>query len=286
MSTPTATNATTGIPLASLHWLLAHHEAKILHRCRVVSAFPIRHGDLILDLGCGPGLWTGLLAEKVGIDGHIIGIDNDSALLAEAERRNQVLISRGIASFRLASIDSLPSDLPRPNMILCSNCYCYVRDVTRTLLDHWRLLRPSGVLVARHFDNGATVFSCISPDVQLEVLHGVALELKHSHAQSPFNNYLGRHLLTLFSDARLPIPSISTEAVQLAAPLSPSAEEYLRLKGLWHGQLAKPHISPQAYRMWLEAFSPTSPRYILHDPSLYFATLEMQALLVKEPTDA
>lgn len=41
----------------------------------------------VLDLGCGPGTDTLALAERVGSDGMVVGIDRDPAMLKEAERR-------------------------------------------------------------------------------------------------------------------------------------------------------------------------------------------------------
>jgi len=44
-------------------------------------------GHPVLDLGCGPGTDTLALAERVGSDGMVVGIDRDPAMLKEAERR-------------------------------------------------------------------------------------------------------------------------------------------------------------------------------------------------------
>ncbi len=73
-----------GIELSSLDWLLLHHRVKLLDRQAIVRKLDIQPGDRVLDLGCGPGLWTQLLADAVGPAGSVVGVDFDPDLLAHA----------------------------------------------------------------------------------------------------------------------------------------------------------------------------------------------------------
>jgi len=49
----------------------------------------IRPGDMVLDVGCGPGVDLAALAELAGDEGKVIGIDSDPAMLEEAQRAVQ-----------------------------------------------------------------------------------------------------------------------------------------------------------------------------------------------------
>src|SRR5213080_1166207 len=57
------------------------------YRKQLVASLPLKRGDVVLDVGCGTGLCLPLLAERVGPDGTVIGIDESPEMLAEADRR-------------------------------------------------------------------------------------------------------------------------------------------------------------------------------------------------------
>jgi SAM-dependent methyltransferase len=54
------------------------------YRQAVVEALPLKRGQLVLDVGCGTGLCCGLLRDKVGPDGTVIGIEESPEMAAVA----------------------------------------------------------------------------------------------------------------------------------------------------------------------------------------------------------
>jgi SAM-dependent methyltransferase len=54
------------------------------YRRAVVEALPLRSGQVVLDVGCGTGLCCGLLRDKVGPEGGVVGIEESSAMAAVA----------------------------------------------------------------------------------------------------------------------------------------------------------------------------------------------------------
>src|SRR5262245_43231173 len=68
---------------------------------RVLLDAGLRPGMRVADVGCGVGMVTALLAELVGPEGHVVGIDASGEQLAEARERLEAAAAN--ASFVEAS---------------------------------------------------------------------------------------------------------------------------------------------------------------------------------------
>jgi arsenite methyltransferase len=101
-------------------------------------------GDRVLDVGCGPGFYCLELAEEVGPEGEVVGVDSAAPMLALAARRCQ---SHKNVSFREADVMSLPVEDASFDRALCVQVLEYVEDATAALSEMRRALRPGGRVV-------------------------------------------------------------------------------------------------------------------------------------------
>jgi ubiquinone/menaquinone biosynthesis C-methylase UbiE len=99
----------------------------------------VRHGDRALDLGCGEGDFTAILA---GAGAVPVGVDVAEGALQRARRKHPGL------DFRLAPIDAA---LPLPDnsftLVWASEVIEHIADTARWLSDVRRVLAPAGRLL-------------------------------------------------------------------------------------------------------------------------------------------
>jgi ubiquinone/menaquinone biosynthesis C-methylase UbiE len=102
----------------------------------------VRPGDRVLDLGCGDGALTGVLADAAGGSGRVVGVDVAEAALRRARARHPAL------RFTLAPIDgALPFDDGAFDVVWSSEVVEHVADTARWLSEVRRVLVPRGRLL-------------------------------------------------------------------------------------------------------------------------------------------
>ena len=121
----------------------------VRRRRLVRAALGASPGELILDLGCGPGFYCAELLDEVGPDGRIVGLDGSPKMLALAARRCE---GHDNVEFHEADATSLPVEDARFDAALCVQVLEYVPAVSASLAELHRVLRPGGRIVVWDVD--------------------------------------------------------------------------------------------------------------------------------------
>ena len=112
-------------------------------REKAISRLALRHGEVVLDVGCGTGLSLALLRHGVGAQGTIIGIEQSPEMIEKARQR--------VAQKRWHNVTLLCSpvetaDIPQP------------ADAALFHFTHDVMLRPDAIAnVVAHLSPGARV---------------------------------------------------------------------------------------------------------------------------------
>jgi cob(I)alamin adenosyltransferase len=104
-------------------------------------------GDKVLDVACGTGALTRAVAERVGPQGSVTGLDMDPAMLAVAAHEAPAL------EWRLSRAEDLPFGNGVFNAVVSHFALVYFDARRDALREMYRVLRPGGRLVVAVWDD-------------------------------------------------------------------------------------------------------------------------------------
>jgi trans-aconitate 2-methyltransferase len=134
----------------------------------LVQDIALQGTERVLDLGCGDGVVTGWLAERLP-RGSVLGIDKSASMIAKASQ-----LLRPNLAFRVMAMEQLVLD--EPFAVIFSNAAVHwVRDQDRLLRDISALLQPGGRLLFQ-----------ITGSCRASVLKAVILE---TASQAPYRRH-------------------------------------------------------------------------------------------------
>jgi SAM-dependent methyltransferase len=157
----------------------------------LLHAAGIRPGMRVLDLGTGLGHVAFQLAEIVGPDGTVVGIDREAPLLAIAERR------RTTENVSFIEADVRTAHFGEPfDAITCRLLLFHLPDAVDVLRHHQGNLRADGLLVALDYDIGSARTEPLVPLAQ-QALEWVEAAFRAADA----NPRIGARLIPMLREA-------------------------------------------------------------------------------------
>jgi ubiquinone/menaquinone biosynthesis C-methylase UbiE len=170
----------------------------------------VRPGDRVIDVGCGTGVVTRDLAQRVGRQGRVVGIDPSRRLIEVAVRRMEEGGLKGRNEFRSADGAALPYPDGSFDLVVASAVFSHVPNGVEVLAEMVRVARAGGTVVVFDHDIDTIVINADNRELTRRIVHAYCDRYITS-------GWAGRELYGLFREAALdeirvlPLTDTSTE---------------------------------------------------------------------------
>ena len=237
-------------------------------------------GSRGLDAGCGIGLPALLLAEAIGPDGHVTGLDVSPELLLHGEKIVKESGLSGQISFKEGDIHKLPFEDDSFDWVWSSDCAGYpsAEKPVSLLKELARVVKPGGTVALLAWSSQQLLPGYPLLEARLNATCSAVIPcVKGKRPESIFSRGLG-----WFQEIGFLEPEARTFVDDVQAPLSEEIRTALisLIEMLWGER--QPEVSEQDWAEYQRLCLPESPDFILNLPD-YCAFFTYSAFWGKVP---
>jgi SAM-dependent methyltransferase len=231
---------------------------------RALFGLGLRHDARVLDVGCGTAATSRLIAEILGPDGHVVGMDLSRPHLRAAQQHDGVSLVQADASrlcFRERSFD----------LIWCCNTIHHLSDPVGALSALRVSLREGGRIVLAQSGLLPEMFFAWDAPLDEAVRRACHAYYRERYALSVGDTAAVRGLLSLVQQAGLRQGRVSTLPIERVNPLSRADRDYFAeavFAGAW-GQRILPFLDEDERQRLARNCDPDSPEYCLDRPDFH-----------------
>ena len=142
--------------------LAADQHSVLDSRERMVELCPVAPGGHVLDVGCGLGHEARRLAQLVGADGRVVGLDISAAFVEEARNRSQEL--HKAPEFLTGDAVDLEFEDEIFDVCRSERVLLYVSDPAQAIAEMARVTKSAAKVIVHDFDHDGffidSIFRC------------------------------------------------------------------------------------------------------------------------------
>ncbi|SRR6266487_2401839 len=246
-----------GLPLNAIEWLEIHHRSKAPERQQMIRDIGFKRGSFVVDAGCGPGLWTPLLARAIGYEGHILGVDISPEALVTAHSRLHGKWYEQMVQYKQSLLEQLPVPFGSVDLIFSANVSQYLPDPVMTFASMGNYIAPGGRLVIKDIDFGTMRFHNIDAGLHARVFQArERWEQQRVDAGYAFeDSWVGSKLASYLRAAGYEEVQEKSYRIVRKFPLSQDFRYYLQGIAEWFVCEGAPLLNQEDLIHWLQCFA-------------------------------
>ena len=236
----------------------------------VIAGLGLAPGSGGIEVGCGAGPYPLSLAEAVGPDGRVLGIE-PSAERVEAAR---ALVGDRLPPPRLEFQvgDGVEMDAPagRFDWLWCGNVLHHIPDTQAALKEFARVVKPGGRIVVMESQTPPAMSPPGHPSLGGRIREAERARSREEAGARTFQERRQRTLEAL-REANLADVAHETHLLQCRAPLTAAARAYIEtvVFGRNWGERLRPLLSSEDWARRTALCDPQSAEYVLARPDYY-----------------
>lgn len=174
---------------------------------RLLRTAGLTPGMQAAEVGCGNGLISIWIAERVGSDGSVTAVDGSSEQLQVAKRNAESAQIRNVSFHHAGAYETgLPTE--SFDLVFSRFLMCHLAEPARALVEMRRLLKPGGVLVCEDHDDGGIFTE--PPTRAYRRLVEISEAVNRAHG---LDSYIGLKLPRLIQKAGFANPEVQVDQI-------------------------------------------------------------------------
>lgn len=241
---------------------------------RIVQELPCPPDGKVLDLCCGDGFYTRMLAERLDQQGELTAADLSDTYLERA--KNQLSHANLPASMHFQKTDAykLPFEEGTFDLVWCAQSFISLEDPVRALKEMRRVLKTGGFVAILESDEYHHLLLPWPVELELSLQRAVqsSFQEKYGYASKAAP---ARSLSRMLRDAGLRPKRKKTYPADRTPPFEESLRTFLRLHGEFLREIARDRLSEDQWKRLEELTNDNSPTALAKRPDIDLTCLNV-----------
>lgn len=241
--------------------LQSYHRAFREELRQAIGDFPLHPGAHVLDVPCGDGFYTRLLADALSGEGHVTGADALSAYLHRGVRNAAAGDVLEHTDFVEADAYELPFADATFDAVWCAQSFISLDAPAAALREFRRVLKPQGFIAVLESDDFHHVVLPWPAELELAIQSALQ-DACEQHYGSPTKTYVSRRMRRWLRDAGFDPVHRTSYTADRQQPLDEETKTFLQHHLQSLTDFVGPHMSDDDRETLKQFTDPASSRYL------------------------